>query len=71
MRRLKREGVEAGVTGVAGVAGLLALLSEPSDLRDLLLDGPARVLVLCTEGRAADPAGADKLLAGEDVGGAG
>jgi diaminopropionate ammonia-lyase len=64
MRMLAEEGIQAGVTGVAGFAGLLALLSEPNDLRELAFDRPAHVLVISTEGRAADPAGYDRLVHG-------
>jgi diaminopropionate ammonia-lyase len=69
MRGLAREGVQAGVTGVAGFAGLLAVLGERSALREQAFARPQRVLVICTEGRAADPGGYDRLVGGEAAGG--
>lgn len=67
MRRLAAVGVAAGVTGVAGFAGLLAVLSEPNVLRELAFQNPPRVLVICTEGRAVDPDGYDRIVAGADL----
>ena len=69
MRRLAVEGVQAGVTGVAGFAGLLAVLGEDSALRAQAFGRKARVLVICTEGRAADPGGYDRLVGGDVAGG--
>ena len=68
MRRLGSAGVQAGVTGVAGFAGMLAVLDEPNVIRDSAFQKPARVLVICTEGRGVDPEGYDRIVHGQDDG---
>jgi diaminopropionate ammonia-lyase len=53
---LSAAGVDAGPCGAATLAGLRVLLGEPRARRALGLDASATVVLLCTEGSAANPA---------------
>lgn len=53
---LAAAGVDAGPCGAATLAGLRALLGEPTARRALGLDAASTVVLLCTEGSAANPA---------------
>jgi len=56
--RLVEAGIDAGPCGAATLAGLHTLLAGPDDRarRALHLDERSTVVLLCTEGRAANPA---------------